>query len=152
MLKFATTLFSIFAVVTVTVTAPVLGQPPVASGPNDPPANTTAATTTPLIKKPDLKKVFDDETKKFNAQSAEFDPVKIELEKNKQQAKQGWSKRDTTLIVVFAVAITVLVVLLAKYGKNCIETTPRNCNIGTDDNCYCERYEGDDRSRGVRLP
>lgn len=152
MLKFAITLFTILAVVTVTITSPVIGQPLAASGPNDPPANTSASTS-PEKKKPDLKKVFDDETKKFNAKSAEFDPVKVELEKNKQQAKKGWSKNDKAFIIIFAAAIAVLVVLLVKYGKNCLETSPPNCNIGTDDNCYCERYEEDsDKSRGFRMP
>ncbi len=151
MLKIATTLFTMLAVLSVTITAPVHGQPPVKSGPNAAVAHNEPAPKADK-KRPDLKKAFEEETKKFKAKSAEFDPVKLELEKSRQQAKKGWSKRDTAFMVVFAVGIAVLVVLLVKYGKNCIETTPPNCNIGTDDNCYCERYEEDDKARGVRLP
>lgn len=154
MLKIGTTLFTIIAIVVATTTTPLLSQPPASSGPNDPPANAQAKAENERSKKnrPDLKKVFEEETKKFNEKSAEFDPIKLEIEKGKQQAKNGWSKKDTALIVAFAVGIAVLVYLVVKYGKNCVETRPPNCNIGTDDNCYCERYEEDDKARGVRLP
>lgn len=153
MLKHATTLFLIAAILSVTLTSPVHGQPPVASGPSEP-SNTQTATAANSDKaKPDLKKTFEDETKKFNAKSAEFDPVKIEHENNKQQAKKKfWNKTNTIVMVSFAIGIAVLVWFVIKYGKECIETTPRNCNLYSDDNCYCERYAEDDKSRGIRLP
>lgn len=117
MLKAGTTLFIILAIVIVTVTSPIVGQPPVSSGPNDPPANLQEKAEDEKAKKnrPDLKKVFEEETKKFNEKSAEFDPVKLEIEKGKQQAKRGWSKKDTALIVAFGIA--VLVYLVVQYGK-----------------------------------
>lgn len=157
MLKTGTTVLTIVALLIVSFMAPVTGQPPAKSGSSEPPTNTQASEKLadgkkPEKNQPDLKKVFDEETKKFKAESAEFDPVKLEIEKGKQQSKRGWTKSDVALITVFAVGIAVLVYLVVKYGKNCIETNRPNCNISTDENCYCERYEEENQSRGVRIP
>ncbi len=154
MFRIAVTLSVSTAVLFAGLTAPATGQPPVASGPNGSAEANRSAEKPPTKKaeKPDLKKVFDDETKRFSKRSAEFDPVKLELEKNRQQAKKGWSKQDVTFMVVFAAGIAVLVWLLVKYGKNCIETNYPNCTPAVDEGCYCERYEEDNKNRGMRTP
>jgi len=115
-------------------------------------ASTNAAPEPVKKNHPDLKQVFDEETRKFNSDSAAFDPVKVEKQIARQQIqKKRWGKTETTFIVVFAIGIAVLVVLLVKYVKTCAETTTPNCNIGTDENCYCERYVEDNaRPAGAR--
>lgn len=157
MLKIATTALVIFALLTVTTHGPALAQSQPKTG--DETVSSTVKKEKPGLpfnvaetpkekKRPDFKKIFDEETKQFKKKSAEFDPVKLDLERTRQQApKHGLTGKEKTFLIVFIVGIAVLVVLLAKYGKNCIETTPKNCNIGTDENCYCERYEEDDDAK-----
>ena len=152
MLKSAFVLLTIYSLLLVTIAANAQTQ----SGPSD---NTFAEASEknantrdepkPARKKADLKKVIDDETKRFNADNSRFDPVKLELEKAKQARKSGWSKQDTAIMVVFAVGIAVLVWFVIKYGKECIETTPRGCSLTSDENCYCERYAEDNANRSL---
>ena len=155
--KFAVALLVVYSLLIVTIAAPAQAQPRVKPDENAiaentrtaselPPPNTVSESK-PARKTVDFKKVIDEETKRFNADTAKFDPVKIERDKAKQAQKSGWSKTQTTMVVVFAVGIAVLVVLLLKYGKNCAETSIPHCNIGLDDNCYCERYEDEKANR-----
>ena len=158
MTRFAATLLIIYSLMIATISTPVHAQPQTrpnetstAEFPsnelNDLPANTVAR---PLKKKVDLQKVFDEETKKFSSDTANFDPLKIERNKAKQAKKQKWSHKNTIFIVVFAAAIAVLVWFVLKYGKECIQTNYPDCTPTVDEGCYCERYAVDDNSnRGV---
>jgi hypothetical protein len=157
MLKFAATLLLVYSLLIVLIAAPAHAQPQVrpdestvAELPKKQPANTTVETKF-AKKKIDFKKIIDEETKKFYADSAKFDPIKIELEKAKQAQKKRWTQKDTALMVLLAVGIAVGVYLLIKYGKKCIEASSPNCTPGVDEGCYCERYEeNDNRNRGIR--
>lgn len=150
------TLLLVYSMLIVTTVAPVHAQPQarpvdntIAEVPKKPePANTTTDAK-PAKKKIDFKKVIEEETKRLKVDSAKFDPVKIELEKAKQARKSGWSKKDTALMVVFAVGIAVLVWFVIKYGKECAETNPPHCSLGTDEFCTCERYEEENSNRAI---
>ncbi|HMT07277.1 MAG TPA: hypothetical protein PKA82_04670 [Pyrinomonadaceae bacterium] len=138
MFRLNTTLFLIYSILLTTFSMPALAQPSANVVPNDDVLrhSTKAA--------PDIKKAIDEQSKELRRKSETFDPVAYERIE-RRQTKKGWSKSDKILMAAFVVGITVLVVLLVKYGKNCIRTSPPNCNIGTDDNCYCEEYEQENR-------
>ena len=135
--KFASTLLVIFALITVTTQAPVLGQ----SVQNKPDAETVSQAKP----QPDLKKVFTAETDRFKADSAAFDPVKTERQAARQQAqKKGWSKTKKTLVfTAIAVGFAALIFVAIKYGKKCLRYSD-NCTYdpqtGIED-CPCEEYE-----------
>ena len=146
--KFAACLIVVYSLLILSVATPVRSQVPTKPDekaiaenlkskiPADALAEPEQAT-----KKVDLKKAFDEETKKFKAESAKFDPVKVELAKAKQAQKNGWSKTETWLMVAFAAGIAVLVWLVIKYGKDCVDSNPPDCNPVLDEFCTCERYE-----------
>ncbi len=143
--KFTLTLFVVFALLIVTIVTPVSAQPAAKSGPDESVAQTSNANS-----QTDLKQVFDEETKKFNADSARFDPHKLEMEKNRRQAKRKWTGKDTALVVAIAVGVAALVFLLVKYGKECIRTSPDGCALYTDEYCTCAEYKQETQARGVR--
>ena len=131
MLKFVTTLFLILSIVVVSTTMPAVAQAQ---------ADQSKAEAE---KNSELKKVFEKETEKFKADSAEFDPVKADRENAQQQAqKKGWSTTKKTLVIAaVAVGVAGLLFLLIKYGKNCLRSDPANCTPGVDENCVCLEYE-----------
>ncbi len=130
-LKFATTLYLILNIVVVSTTMPAAAQAQADQG--KPQAEKTQ----------ELKKVFEKETVKFKADSAEFDPVKADRENAQQQAqKKGWSNTKKTLVIAaVAVGVAGLLFLLIKYGKECLRTDPANCRLGVDEICVCLEYE-----------
>lgn len=139
MLKFATTLFTTFSLLFVTLTIPAAGQtkqPPTAD-------NEVSQSITGTKANPDLKVVFDEKTNEFKMQSAAFDPIKTDRENAQAQAqKKGWSTTKKTLVITaIAVGIAGLLFLVIKYGKECLRTNPENCSLNIDENCTCEEYE-----------
>lgn len=134
MFKPSVTLLAIISLLIATIPVPSAAQTVESSA-------TPASSTTAESKMPDYRQIFAEETKKFNTKSAEFDPMKIEKEQMRQQKTKKWDKKQTALVVAVAVGIAALVFLVVKYGKNCIRTTPENCSLATDENCYCEEYE-----------
>ena len=135
--KFPTTLLVIFALVTVSTQAPVLGQA-VESKPD-------TEAVSQAKPQPDLKKVFSAETDRFKADSAAFDPVETERQATRQQAqKKGWSKTKKTLVfTAIAVGFAALIFVAIKYGKKCLRYSDYctyDPQTGIED-CPCEEYE-----------
>ena len=133
MLKFATTLLVVCALCIVSTRIPALGQAP-------PPTESS-----PAAERSDLQKVFSAETERFKADSAAFDPVKVEREVAKQQAqKKGWSTTKKTLVITaIAVGVAALLFVAIKYGKKCLrysEFCTFDPQTGIED-CPCEEYE-----------
>jgi len=137
MLRSSLTFFSMLAVLMAAMFNPAFAQTQTQIGSDVPDKPSPAIEAQP---KRDFKRIVDDETKKLSAES--FDPIKADAihARQQQQAKKGWSTKQKVLLGAFIAGMVVLVVLLAKYGKDCIRTSPTNCNIGTDENCYCEEY------------
>lgn len=135
MLKSATASLLVFAIITVILTLPVTAQQQV-------PAKDSTATASDKPQ-PDLGQVFAKETARIKADSAVFDPVKTDRENANQQAqKKGWSTTKKVLVIsAISVGIAAVVFLVAKYGKDCIRSTPPNCNPVTDEGCVCLEYE-----------
>ena len=136
MLKFATSLFLVFSILTVATPAPVLAQGP---------ANAEPVRSAESKSQRDLKSVFSAETARFRAESAAFDPVKMDREKAKQQAqKKGWSKTKKTLVITaIAVGFAALIFVAIKYGKKCLRYSD-DCTYDPQtglENCPCEEYE-----------
>lgn len=94
----------------------------------------------------DLRQVFSSETQKLKSDSMSVDAKKMERLRLKQAKRSGWGKKETTFMIVFAIAITVLVVLLVKYGKECLRYE-NNCDPAFDESCYCEEYEQNEERR-----
>jgi Flp pilus assembly protein TadB len=126
MIRFTTTLLVIAAVLTLGVGRPVFAQ---------------QVAQTERSGSPDLKKAIAEETKKIEAEEGRFDPAKIDKAERNAQAKKGMSSKEKTALVLFAVGVAVLVVLLVKYGKDCIRSSPPGCTPGVDEFCTCEEYE-----------
>ncbi len=137
MFRSSLTFVSMLAVLTAALFNPTFAQSQTQVGSEVPDKPSPAFEAHP---KRDFKKIVNDETKKVSAES--FDPVKADAihARQQQQAKKGWSTKQKVLLGAFIAGMVVLVVLLAKYGKDCIRTSPPNCNIGSDENCYCEEY------------
>ena len=132
MTRSATTLFVIFALLTITIVPPALSQPP---------EKTPDLQSVSQQKKPDMKRVFEAETERFNADSAKFDPVKADREAARQQTQKKWSTTKKTLVIAaIAVAVAAVVFLLVKYGKNCLRYED-DCDPILDEFCQCEEYE-----------
>ena len=138
MLKFATTLFTIFSIFLVSTTAPTLAQPQAKQE-----TETAASKNTDAKNNANLKKVFEKETEQFKSESAQFDPVKTDRENAQQQTtKKGWSTTKKTLVITaIAVAVAGLLFVVIKYGKKCLRSDPENCSPGIDENCTCLEYE-----------
>ncbi len=134
MLKVAATLFTIFCLLTATLHHPVFAQSRSPLKPDD-------SKTADAKKRPDFKRIFDEETKKYESGSAEFDPLKYDNVIRKRQAKKGLSTKDKVGLALFIAGMAVLVILLIKYGKDCIRSSPPNCTPGVDEFCTCEEYE-----------
>jgi hypothetical protein len=134
MLKSATTLALIYALLTVFLTGPVAAQ--TQSELNGRPAT--------VKKTPDLKKAFREETLRYNAETASVDSSKMnsELLRQQQPPKKGWSKTQKGLLIAaIAVGVAACLFVAIKYGKNCLRTDPENCTLGTDEPCTCVEYE-----------
>ena len=151
--RFAATLLIVYSLTIASISTPAYAQPRLKKAEHaesevthkastDPPGNKIFEARPPK-KTIDLKRVFDDETKRFNADTAKFDPAKIEREKSKQAQNNKWTTKHTVFMVVFAVAVAAIVWFVLKYGKECIETNYPNCTPAVDENCYCERYAED---------
>ena len=131
--KFATSLLVIFALITVSMQAPVLGQPLETK-----PESETSSSAKP---QPNLKKLFSAETERFKADSAAFDPVKADREAARQQTQKKWSTTKKTLVIAaIAVAVAAVVFLLVKYGKDCLRYED-DCDPILDEFCQCEEFE-----------
>ena len=151
--RFAATLLIVYSLLIASISTPVHAQPRTQpDGDSQGGITNKAANDLPghkvfevksSKKKLDLKRVFEDETERFNADTARFDPVKIERERAKQAQKSKWGTKQTIFIVVFAAAVAVLVWFVAKYYKECLETNYPGCTPVVDENCYCERYAED---------
>ncbi len=124
----------LLAIFCVGLRVPVIGQA------NALPTTTPAANTVSVVPDRDLKRSIEAESAKLKKES-EFNVERAEKERIRQAtSKGGLSKKDKTLLALFAVGITVLVILLIKYGKDCVRYTPAGCSFGSDDLCYCEEY------------
>jgi hypothetical protein len=134
MLKFAATLFTIFCLLMATLHSPVLAQSRSRLKPDE-------SKTADAKKRPDFRRIFDEETRKYESSSAEFDPLKYDNVIRKRQAKKGLSTKNKIGLALFIAGMAVLVVLLIKYGKNCIRSSPPDCTPGVDEFCTCEEYE-----------
>ena len=91
--------------------------------------------------KPNVKTAFEKEisSSRFEIEKTTVDFKKIEKDQYKQpQKKKGLTKNEKTFLVVFIVALTVGVILLAKYAKipKCSEVS---CNPDFDEDCICEK-------------
>ncbi len=160
--RFAASLFVIYSLLIALISSSVYAQPRTQPDEMTEGENTQKQVTDlpgdkifeakPLKKQIDLKKIFEDETKKFSVDNTRFDPVKIDREKAKQAQKSKWGTKQTVFIVVFAAAVAVLVWLVAKYYKECLETNYPDCTPVVDENCYCERYAEDkDKNRSISI-
>ena len=72
--------------------------------------------------KPDFKNIFAAELSKSKTKSAnapiDFKAIeKAQYKKQTDDEKKGWSKGEKILFITFIVGTTILVVLVAKYGK-----------------------------------
>ena len=136
MLKFATASLLVFAIITVSLTLPISAQQQV-------PAKESESTNASQPAQPDLNEVFAKETARIKADAAVFDPIKTDRENANQQAqKKGWSTTKKVVVIsAIAVGFAALLFLVIKYGKECIRSTPENCNPVVDDNCVCHEYE-----------
>ena len=112
----------------------------------DIPAVRETRTETRAAAQSDLRQVFSQETQKLKSDATSVDAKKMERLRLKQAKGGGWTKKQTAFLVVFAIAITALVIVLVKYGKDCLRYE-NNCNPGTDENCYCEEYEQNEERR-----
>ena len=138
MLKFTTSLFCLFSFFLATLPSGAVAQskePPV--------ARSIAVKNSPEREGPDLKLAVENKTKEFKAESATFDPVKTERENAQQQAqKKGMSKTTKTLLwTAVAVGAAALLFIVIKYGKDCLRTSPENCDLVNDEYCTCAEYE-----------
>ena len=137
----AVTLLVIFALLTVSTQAPVLGQQATRSS-----APEAVSQSKPQL---DMKSIFAAETERLKADSASFDPVKTEREAARQQAqKKGWSKtKKAVVFTAIAVGLAAVIFLAVKYGKKCLRYSD-NCsydpNTGLED-CPCEEFEQRDQ-------
>lgn len=92
----------------------------------------------------DLRQVISKQTKNIKSQSLAVDAK--EMEKLRRQVpKSRWTKTQTAITILVVVGIAALVFLLVKYGKDCLRYE-NNCNP-SDENCYCEEYAEDNRTR-----
>jgi hypothetical protein len=112
----------------------------------DVPAVKETRTETRTVTQSDLRQVFSNETQKLKSDSMSVDAKKMERLRLKQAKSGGWGKKETAFMVIFAIAVTVLVVLLVKYGKDCLRYE-NNCDPAFDENCYCEEYEQNEERR-----
>lgn len=137
MLKFATTLFTIFSIFLVSTTAPTLAQPQSKQG-----TEKAISQNTNTEKKTDLKKVFEKVNEQFKSESAQFDPVKTDRENAQQQAtKKGWSKTKKALVITaVVVGIAALLFVAIKYAKKCLRYED-DCDPFYDEFCQCAEYE-----------
>lgn len=142
MLKSATAYVLVVSILTVSLTSAGLAQKAeVLSGE---PAKSGSATTR------NLKEAIDMQTARLRAETAVFDPVKVERENANQQArKKGWSKSKTTWVIVAVVAgLAVATFLAIKYGKKCLRYSTTDCSYDPDtgsEECRCEEYEQKDK-------
>jgi len=90
----------------------------------------------------DLKQVFSRETEKLKKDSTVID-AKIMDKTRRQVPKQGWTKTEKTVMVLFVVGLAALLFVAIKYGKNCIRYE-NNCSP-SDEGCLCEEYEQKDK-------
>ena len=137
MLKTATTLLIVISISLISIPTSILPQSTAV------PENEVAAKREAKTNSTDLKQVFSNETEKFKADSAAFDPVKADRDQAKQQtSKKGWSTTKKTLVIAaIAVGIAAVLFIVIKYGKNCLKSDPPDCTPGVDENCVCEVYE-----------
>ena len=93
----------------------------------------------PILPNAEVKKVFSKELQKSksDASNGEIDFKKLERIEMKNAAKAKMSKKEKTWLVVFLVALTALVVVVAVYGKvpKCSDVS---CNPDTDEGCICD--------------
>jgi hypothetical protein len=99
----------------------------------------------------DLRQVISKETQKLKNQSSSIDNKEMEKIARQQSSRSNWTKKQTAFLVIFAVAVAALVVLLVKYGKDCLRYE-NNCDPAFDENCYCEEYEQNRQSRKALTP
>ncbi len=95
-----------------------------------------------------LRQVFSKETQKIKSDSMSVDAKKMERLRLKQAKRGGWDKKTVAFMIVFAIAVTVLVVLLVKYGKECLRYY-NDCSP-SEDGCYCEEYAPEETNRRRR--
>lgn len=105
-------------------------------------------TETRVAAQSDLRQVFSKETQKIKSDSTSVDSKSMERLRLKQAKRSNWNKKQVTFLVVFAIAITVLVVLLVKYGKECLRYY-NDCSP-SEDGCYCEEYAPEEPERTRR--
>ena len=134
MLKFAGTTLLIYSLLILSVNTPTRAQ--TRSGPT----SDSAPIEQTAKGKPDLKRVFAEETKKFKTESARFDPGNAEKASRKQTAKTRWTNMEKFGIALAIIGAAALIFVIAKYGKVCIQSTPGGCTPGVDEFCTCEQY------------
>lgn len=137
MLKLTTSLFCLFSLLITTFPSPVIAQT------KEPPAIKSSSTNNAQDRNsPDLKLAVEQKSKEFNQRSAVFDPVKTERENAQQQAqKKGMSTTKKALLwTALAVGVAAVLFVVIKYGKDCLRTTPENCDLN-DEYCTCAEYE-----------
>lgn len=106
------------------------------------PAQTVSKSPELRENRSDLKQVFSKETEKLKNESTVVD-AKMMDKTRRQVPKQGWTKTEKTIMVVFVVGLAALLFVVIKYGKNCIRYE-NNCSPA-DEGCYCAEYEHKDK-------
>src|SRR5688572_14909850 len=73
----------------------------------DVPAVKETRTETRTVTQSDLRQVFSQETQKIKGDSTSVDSKNMERLRLKQAKRGGWGKKETTFMIVFAVAVAV---------------------------------------------
>lgn len=94
-----------------------------------------------MAKQPDMNSAIAEANTKIAKDAAAFDPVKLERANSKQQQKNNWTRNEKIVLAAVIVGIAAIVVLVVKYGKDCVRSRPAGCNPVTEEGCVCEEYE-----------